>query len=374
LDASSARHVLSTSGDCLLSPPSGTSRCPQPLLDQLLQKDKNDKFEVIHEATVPATIAPGTPLPEVLVAIDPERFPTLSRARKACRRRTVLVNGVVSFCIDTAGGGDKIGLQTRVQAWRPITGFKAAFAVDVVYEDSQLAVVYKPEGVCTFPTRGIENRNSNFSGGDTMKTAVKYALQPPPDGTQHTLPRPHVVHRLDKPTSGLLLCAKTRTSKSFLHASFRQREIHKQYRAIVCGQVEGDEGKIDREINGRPAQTLWRVLSRARSVGLGGGHLTELALFPLTGRTHQLRRHCKEELFAPIVGDTQYGGRDADVGTGLYLSAVELSFQHPERPASEEPLHIRVDAPSKFAKLLLQEQLQWEQLHARDSHGEKQLA
>lgn len=372
LNTIGARPVLLTSGGCLLVSPCRTLRCLRPMLGQLLQNCTSDKYAVHYQAIVPTTVAPGTRLPEVLVATDPERFPTMSQARKACRSGAVLVNGVRGNCIATAGGGDTIGLQTRVKATMPPSG-TATFGVDVLYEDSELAVVFKPEGVCTFPpTRNKEAANA--SHGNTMKTAIKFALQPPAIGTLNVFQSPHIVHRLDRLTSGLLLCAKTRTSRDFLKDGFARREIHKQYRAIVCGHVEGDQGKIDATIGGRSAVTKWRVLSRARSVRLGDGHLTELALFPLTGRTHQLRRHCREALFAPIVGDLAYGGKSVDVGSGLFLSAVELSFRHPDRTASDEPMHIHVDAPTKFAKLLLQEQLQWEQRHAGDISGEKQLA
>ncbi|EOD17411.1 hypothetical protein EMIHUDRAFT_57488, partial [Emiliania huxleyi CCMP1516] len=139
--------------------------------------------------------------------------------------------------------------------------------------------------------------------------------------------RPHICHRLDRPTSGLLLCAKTRHALLGVSSAFRDRVVHKQYRAVVCGIVEGDEGEVDSPIMRRESRTRWRVLRRGRSLRLGGGHLTELALFPLTGRTHQLRRHCAEVLGAPIVGDSKYGGGDA--GSGLYLSAVELRLAHP---------------------------------------------
>lgn len=322
---------------------------------------------VTFEAVVPPSVAPGTPLPEVVMATDPGRFPTASRARKALRRGCVLINGSEVRCISTAGGGDLLALQARVSPGFSPRG-KPPFPVEVAYEDESIAVVLKPAGVCTHPPADGENRRrAGASHGNSMRSAIHYALQPPPAGTPGALYRPHICHRLDRPTSGLLLCAKTRHALLGVSSAFRDREVHKQYRAVVCGIVEGDEGEVDSPIMRRESRTRWRVLRRGRSLRLGGGHLTELALFPLTGRTHQLRRHCAEVLGAPIVGDSKYGGGDA--GSGLYLSAVELRLAHPDRPPGAPPLHVAVEAPAKFGRLLAHEQQRWERLAEPDGDG-----
>jgi RluA family pseudouridine synthase/mutator protein MutT len=323
-------------------------------------------YAVHHESVVPAEM-PTMPLPELLVAVDPRRYPSMSRARKACRRGTVLVNGMEGRCITTAGGGDTISLQSRVQPGFSPRG-KPPFALEIAYEDDALAVVVKPAGVCTHPPSNAENRRlAGAANGNSMRTAVQYALRPPPVGTVDALYRPHICHRLDRPTSGLLLCAKTRPALAALTAAFRDRRITKQYRAIVCGRVEGEAGDIDSQVMGRPAQTSWRVVQRGRSLKLGGGHLTELALFPHTGRTHQLRRHCKEVLGLPIVGDKKYGGDDA--GSGLYLAAVELSFVHPDKLDGSEPLRVSIDPPNKFASLMAHEQSRWQRLGDESALG-----
>ena len=175
----------------------------------------------------------------------------------------------------------------------------------------------------------------------------------PAVGTRQVLYRPHVCHRLDRLTSGLLLCAKTYPAHVALRRGFAERTIHKEYRAVVGGSVDGDEGTIDAPLldsRGEwvSAVTQWRVLSRARSDALSGGDLTELALWPKTGRTHQLRRHAAEILHAPIVGDTKYGG--ADAGAGLFLAAIGLRFPHPEREAEE--VRVAIEPPPQFEELL----------------------
>ena len=89
------------------------------------------------ELGVPESIAAATPLPEVLVAIDPERFPSMSRARKACRRGSVLVNGMEGRCITTARAGDVLSLQSRVAPGFTPRG-RAPFPVDVLFEDDAM--------------------------------------------------------------------------------------------------------------------------------------------------------------------------------------------------------------------------------------------
>ena len=310
-----------------------------------------DGYAVTATYTVPEGmgIAPSTPLPQVLCAIDSDKFPSMSRARKSCRRGEAIINGREGRCISTASPGDRITLQSRVTPGFQPRG-KAPFDLDVVYEDDALAVVYKPPGVVTHPPPG-------GAPGGSMRTAIQYKLKPPPAGTAGALYRPHTVHRLDKPTSGLLLCAKTKPALLALQRSFEAREVSKRYSAVVSGFVEGEEGEIEHEIDGKHASTRWQVVSRARSLKLGGSHLTLLALFPLTGRTHQLRIHCSEVLKCSIVGDKTYGGED--VGRGLFLSACELAFPHPSRPEGAEPLRVQVEPPTKFGELMKREQERW---------------
>ena len=105
-----------------------------------------------------------------------------------------------------------------------------------------------------------------------------------------------------------------------------------------------------------------RVTGRHRSLRLGGGYLTSLELFPRTGRTHQLRRHCAEELGCSMVGDTAYGGEDA--GCGLLLSAVGLEFSHPAATAdAPQRVAVAAEEPTKFAALRRREQARWDSFH-----------
>ncbi|KAL3900662.1 MAG: hypothetical protein SGPRY_012419, partial [Prymnesium sp.] len=259
-------------------------------------------------------------------------------------------------CISTARAGDLLSLQQRVNPGFSPRG-KAPFPLSVAWEDDFLALVIKPAGVVSHPPPG------GAAGGRSMRTAIAHGLRPPPPSTPSALYRPHLCHRLDKPTYGLLLCAKTKHALLGLQAAFAERRVKKRYHAIVCGWVEGKEGQVESELDGKHASTIWRVLRRARSLRLGGGHLTELALFPRTGRMHQLRRHCSEELGAPIVGDKQYGGHDA--GCGLLLAALELQFDHPCDEGRR--VAVAIEPPSKFGKLMGREHSRWEQFQGKGS-------
>ena len=181
-----------------------------------------------------------------------------------------------------------------------------------------------------------------------------------PCAAASALYRPHLCHRLDKPTHGLLLCAKTRDALLGAQRAFAERRVRKRYTAVVCGRVEGENGEIDSDLDGRSAITAWRVVGRHRSLRLGGGHLTQLALYPRTGRTHQLRRHCSEVLRTPIVGDKQYGGDDG--GCGLLLAALELELAHPCWPAGAPPIRIATEPPPKFGALTRREHDRWQRL------------
>ena len=299
---------------------------------------------------VPPTVQPGSPLPEVLLACDEDLFPTLSRARKYLRRGAIIVNGAEARCISTASPGDMIELQERTAPGFMPRG-KPPFPVEIVYDCNSFAIVFKPAGVVTHPPPG------GATGSQSMRTAIQYALTAPPIGMPGALYRPHLCHRLDKPTSGLLVCAKTKPALLALNRAFAERRVAKRYHAIVGGAVVGEHGRIELALDGKSAVTTWRVLGRARSLRVGGGHLTSLELCPLTGRTHQLRRHCAEALGCPILGDKEHGGED--VGSGLYLAALGLSFVHPDDGA---PVTVEAPEPRKFGELLRREHERWGRL------------
>jgi tRNA pseudouridine32 synthase/23S rRNA pseudouridine746 synthase len=194
----------------------------------------------------------------------------------------------------------------------------------VLFEDPWLIVVEKPAGLLSVPGRDPR-------AGDSVLGRVR-ARCPEARG-------PIVVQRLDMDTSGLLVAAKDAGTHAALQRQFAERAVHKRYVAWLDGSPPADCGRVELPLRvdlearprqipdavyGRPALTEWRVLERA-------GARTRVALFPRTGRTHQLRVHTAHPLGlgVPIVGDRLYGRP----GDRLLLHAEQLSFVHPHTGA-----------------------------------------
>ena len=193
--------------------------------------------------------------------------------------------------------------------------------VETLYEDREIAVIHKPEGLLSVP------------GKDAAQPSV-YALMRSkyPEATG-----PLIVHRLDMSTSGVMMIAKTEFAYHRLQKAFLNHQIQKKYVAIISGKVIPEKGIIslplmpdyldrprqivDHEL-GKEAITEYEVLET-----VDDSHL-RIALYPKTGRTHQLRVHCahQEGLKAPILGDPLYGNEKA---ARLHLHAEEITFEHP---------------------------------------------
>ena len=186
--------------------------------------------------------------------------------------------------------------------------------VQIVYEDEALAVINKPAGMLSVP-----GRRERYSVAVWVQRRWEGAI---------------LVHRLDMWTSGLLLVAKTMEAYHHLQRQFEEHTVKKKYLALVEGAPAAEHGVIDLPLSsdpinhprqvvdyehGKRAITEYRVLTR------GGRSL--LALWPHTGRTHQLRMHCAhpDGLGCPIVGDELYGHKS----DRLYLQAQAIAFAHP---------------------------------------------
>ncbi len=192
-----------------------------------------------------------------------------------------------------------------------------------VFEDDALYVVDKPNGLLSVPGRG-----------NALRDCVQLRLQQRAGLEDTSWPR--LAHRLDQATSGLLIAAKNKPTYVALQQQFSRRTLTKRYEALLHGRVAG-EGVIDLPIrpdiddrprqmhdpeHGKPALTRWKAL------GAEGEH-TRVALWPQTGRTHQLRLHAAHVLGlgAPMLGDPLYGFPDD--APRLMLHAAELELEHP---------------------------------------------
>ncbi|MXP41750.1 RluA family pseudouridine synthase [Altererythrobacter soli] len=180
-------------------------------------------------------------------------------------------------------------------------------------------------------------------------------------------PRPRLVHRLDKDTSGVLLVARTPGSAAFFSKRFSGRSAKKVYWALVVGVPDVAEGTIEAPIgkqpgtggekmhvdeeNGQPAKTKYRMIDRA------GNRAAWLELEPLTGRTHQLRVHCAA-MGHPIVGDGKYGGQEAfltgSVSRKMHLHARRLIIDAPKSKGGSGKLDVTAELPEHFAATMEQ--------------------
>ncbi|MCH4023536.1 MAG: RluA family pseudouridine synthase [Acetobacter sp.] len=214
----------------------------------------------------------------------------------------------------------------------------------VVWSDKHIIVLNKPSGLAT-------------QGGPGITKHVDMMLDGLREGDD---PRPRLVHRIDRDTSGLLLLARTPGTAAKLAAMFRSRDVKKTYWAVVVGRPEPMAGEIDQPLarlgagpnalvvpadrsdtDAQSAKTDYETLDSAAR------KFSWLALSPLTGRTHQLRVHC-ESIGTPIIGDPKYGGEKVHVEgftDRLHLHARHLRFPHPAggwmEVSAELPPHMK---------------------------------
>lgn len=222
-----------------------------------------------------------------------------------------------------------------------------AIPLAIVYEDADLLVVNKPQGMVVHPAPG--------SPSGTLVNALLHHVRDL--SGIGGVSRPGIVHRLDKDTSGLMVVAKHDRAHQALSAQIAAKTALRQYWAVVRGAMPEPDGRIDAPIarhpgqrqkmavvqGGRPAATRWRTLETFK-----GYSLLELTLE--TGRTHQIRVHLAY-LGHPVVGDPVYGGEvKLPVKlAGQALHARKLSFDH---PTTGEPVSFEAEVPENFQKLL----------------------
>ncbi len=191
--------------------------------------------------------------------------------------------------------------------------------LSVIHRDESLLVIDKPSGLLSVPGKSDEHK-------DCLESRVKKEFV-------DTL----LVHRLDMDTSGLIIFALTKAAQRHLGLQFERRHIKKTYQAMVAGNVLQDEGEVTLPLvvdwpnrplqkvcaeTGKPAQTHWKVLEHLKNS-------TRLHLYPITGRSHQLRVHMKETGH-PILGDRFYAsGQALSSVDRLMLHSEALSLFHP---------------------------------------------
>lgn len=191
--------------------------------------------------------------------------------------------------------------------------------IELIYRDDDLLVLNKPSGLLHVPGR-------HPALSDCLQARVR-----------ETYPQASTVHRLDKDTSGVVVMALNKAAHAHVAAQFEAKTALKVYMARVWGVIDGEAGQIDLPLSddrdhmprqrvdhegGKPAQTRWEVIARE-------DHVTRVRLFPLTGRTHQLRVHLMA-LGYPLLGDELYAPEAALKAVDrLQLHAESLTIRHP---------------------------------------------
>ena len=255
-------------------------------------------------------------------------IPSKKGMKKAIDKGLVKINGKRAYTADYIRGGETIGLYQHIAPSYP----EIELNLEILFEDQHLAVLNKPPGIEV-------SGNKKWVLENAFTTNIKRSPQ------KDALPRAQAIHRLDFPTSGVLLLGKTHASVIALNRLFAERQVVKTYLAITIGGLHGS-GTVSPEIDGKASLSHYQVIKKVGSERFGSLNLTRLS--PHTGRKHQLRKHMAS-LGCPILGDATYGKEGLILkGKGLYLHASSLEFKH---PVSNEPLKIIAPLPKKFLKI-----------------------
>ncbi len=262
---------------------------------------------------------------DVYLTLVIENVPSRSFVKKLIDSKLVTVNGMSSKTKHKVVAGDRVEVDIDPRSLEPQDLPAQKMALDIFYEDPDIVVINKPGGMTVHPAVG------GRSG--TLVNALLGRFEELSDVNGPV--RPGIVHRLDKDTSGLIVIAKTNVAHARLARQFEKHTVVKRYVARVQGIVQFDQGVVDAEIGrhqryhdqrriveegqGKESVSLYQVLKRFKKSTL-------VALYPQTGRTHQLRVHMKH-LGHPILGDEKYGRKENF--PRLALHAQSIYFNHP---------------------------------------------
>ncbi len=274
-----------------------------------------------------------------------EQIPDLSRTRikELIKSKNILVNNHLEKVSYKVNLEDQI--KVTVPPKEPLNVKSENIPLDIIYEDNDVIVVNKPQGMVVHPAAGHPDH--------TLVNALLYHtrdLASSPEGF-----RPGIVHRIDKDTSGLLMIAKNAKARESLEHQLATKTNKRLYLAIVHGNFGEESGTINAPIGrnphdrkkmgvvetGKEAITHFKVLEQFKNYSLIQCQLE-------TGRTHQIRVHFSY-IGHPVAGDPLYGPRKTLNGNGQFLHAQVLGFKH---PSSGKWLEFEIDPPKIFKKRL----------------------
>lgn len=281
---------------------------------------------------------------------------TRNKIQQAAKNGSIRVNGIPVKSNYKVKAGDEIKVLFEHAPYEFLLT-PENIPLDIVFEDDHLLVVNKPAGMVVHPGHG------NYSG--TLVNVLVYHFNQLP---RNSSGRPGLIHRIDKDTSGLLVVARTEAAMNHLAVQFMNKTAERTYTALVWGNVEADEGRVEGHIGrhpknrlqmtvfgdgsqGKEAVTHYRVLERF-------GYVTLISCRLETGRTHQIRVHMKH-IGHTLFNDERYGGDKILKGTTFTkyrqfvqncftvlprqaLHAQTLGFEHPE---TGKTLHFEAPLP-----------------------------
>ncbi|WP_302372131.1 RluA family pseudouridine synthase [Enterococcus asini] len=266
-----------------------------------------------------------------------------SQIQQWLKDERVMVNGTTVKANYKVKAGDRVTITVPEPTVLELT--PENIPLEIVYEDEDVAVVNKPQGMVVHPSAGHPNA--------TLVNALLFHMQNL--SSINDVIRPGIVHRIDKDTSGLLMIAKNDFAHESLAKQLKEKTSLRKYVALVHGVIPHEKGVIDAPIGrsktdrkmqavieeGKPAVTHFQVLERFADFTL-----VELQLE--TGRTHQIRVHMKY-IGYPLAGDPVYGPKKTLPGKGQFLHAQVLGFEHPR---TGEFLTFTAPLPEVFQKTL----------------------
>ncbi len=249
--------------------------------------------------------------------------------KKAIKKGLIKINGQVGKSGDYVFGGETISLcEQNLAKKRALIDL----SLKVIFEDDFLAIVNKPAGIEVSGNRKwtLENALPKNLLASSQADSLQY---------------PEAIHRLDYPTSGVILIGKTREAVVKLNKMFANKQVSKIYFAVTIGKMQ-TQGECTEPIDGKISKSTFGVVDSVSSERFEKLNLVKLS--PHTGRKHQLRKHMAF-IGNPILGDKDYGTEGLILnGNGLYLHAVSLEFEH---PFTQEKLFVQTELPKKFTKL-----------------------
>lgn len=277
-----------------------------------------------------------------------EVLKVLSRSQLKNRFIKALVNEKTAKVSKLIKNGDSYLVELKEEEDISSANQPEEISLKIIYEDKNVIVVDKPQGMVVHPA------HANWSG--TLANALLWYFR----AESSVPPRAGLVHRLDKDTSGLIIAAKNVLTQEYLAAQFRNRSVKKTYIAITKGIPEQNYGSIDNNLardpknrklfavvptinarqktTGKRAVSEWEVVAKVQNYAF-------LSLNLKTGRTHQLRVHCKA-ILCPILGDPLYGKKDKLFPSAtLMLHAYRLSIK---LPGSDKETEFTATIPGRF--------------------------